>query len=255
MTQEPTGPAGLPQPVLAAAHQAAELLYAALGAHMSEHSRPEIAALWRTAKLLSAAAGDLDTPGLPTDEQRRQRWEEVAANAAYVADQALIVVGDGLDLAQAQGRLLDADVREQDVADCARAYGGVIELTPPDFEHTERTPTVAISSGRHRTLSVTADRGEIPQPREHTAATLLRTAHHLHQLGQALGEAVLEPIPYGIPMCGRPDHQVTCQICQRTVGADIARTIDVYKPSQRTLTVCSTTCARAADAGEYTDPD
>jgi hypothetical protein len=88
------------------------------------------------------------------------------------------------------------------------------------------------------------------------AATLLRTAaHHLHQLGQVLGEAVLEPIPYGIPMCGRPDKEVTCQICQRGVGADVARTIEVFKTGQRTLTVRSTTCARAADAGEYTDLD
>ncbi|HET6480156.1 MAG TPA: hypothetical protein VFG35_08980 [Actinoplanes sp.] len=61
---------------------------------------------------------------------------------------------------------------------------------------------MTIKADLHRSVLVTADRGAAPQPREHTAATLFRASHHLHQLGKALGEVVLEPVPYGIPMCG-----------------------------------------------------
>jgi hypothetical protein len=247
----------LPDPVQSAARAAAEMLFAALRPEMSATAdpRPEIAALWQTAKLLRAAAGDLDTPGEPAEQQRRERWEEIAGNAAFVADRALAALAGGLDLKQARDWLLDADIREQDVAGTARAYGGTIELTPPDFEDTSRTLTVTVSAGIGRTISVTADRGAAPQPREHTAETLLRTAHHLHRLGEVLGEVALEPGTYGIPMCGSPDRTITCAICEREVGADVARTIEIDKPWQRTLHVCSTTCARAAAAGEHADLD
>ncbi|MCU7722473.1 hypothetical protein ODJ79_01980 [Actinoplanes sp. KI2] len=50
------------------------------------------------------------------------------------------MVADGLNLQQASERLLDHDSLVQDVADTARAYAGVVELTPPDFLETERTP-------------------------------------------------------------------------------------------------------------------
>lgn len=85
-----------------------------------------------------------------------------------------------------------------------------------------------------------------------TAATLLRTAHHLHHLGATLGELVLEPEADGIPLCGRPDEEVTCEICQRAVGADVARTIEVTTPWHHQVKVCSVTCSRAARAGEHT---
>lgn len=103
-----------------------------------------------------------------------------------------------------------------------------------------------------RTLAVTADRGPAPQPRPHSAATLLQVAHHLHRLAAVLSEVVLEPEADGIPLCGRDDQEITCEICQRTAGAGIARTIEIARPWLRTVTVCSVTCARAAHAGEHT---
>ncbi|GIF75655.1 hypothetical protein [Asanoa siamensis] len=248
-------PTALPSRVTSAAHQAAELLFAALSPDMSARPRPEIEALWFAAKLLAAAAGDLDSPDKPVDEQRRERWEEVTSNAAYITDKALTVAAEGLSLERAGDRLGNLDAIEQDVATTARAYAGVVELTPPDFMNTGRLLTVTIRPDLRRSVSVTATRGADPMPRQHSAATLLRTAHHLHQLGSALGELVLEPAADGIPMCGPAAHKVTCQICGRTVGADVARTIELATPSSRNLTVCSTTCARAANAGEYAETD
>ncbi len=150
-----------------------------------------------------------------------------------------------------QGRSKAADYlsNTSDMQDIGAAYGGVIELTPPDYPDTSRTLAVTIRGDMLRSLSVTADRGPAPQPRPHTAATLLRTAHHLHRLAAVLGEVVLEPQADGIPLCGRPSDEITCEICQRTVGADIARTAEVTRPWHRTVTVCSVTCARAAHAG------
>ncbi|SNT65874.1 hypothetical protein SAMN05421812_12820 [Asanoa hainanensis] len=248
-------PTALPPRVSSAAHEAAELLFAALGPDMSARPRPEIEALWFAAKLLAAAAGDLDFPDKPVDEQRRERWEEVASSAAYITDKALTVAAEGLSMERASDRLGNLDAIEQEVATTARAYAGVVELTPPDFTDTGRLLTVAIRADLRRTIRVTASRGVNPMPRQHTAATLLRTSHHLHQLGRALGELVLEPVADGIPMCGPAGHEVTCQICARIVGADVARTIEVATPLSRKLTVCSTTCARAANAGEYAETD
>ena len=241
----------LPQRVTSAAHDAAERLFAALGPDMGTDPRPQIEALWFAAKLLAAAAGDLDSGDKPAAEQRRERWEEVAADAAIVVDKALTAAIDGLSLEQASERLIDHDSIEQDVADVARAYAGVVELTPPDFMDTERTLTVTINADLHRSVLVTADRGAAPQPRKHTAATLFKVSHHLHQLGKALGEVVLEPGPYGIPMCGPASQEVTCEICGRVVGADVARTLQVGTTVSRQVKICSTTCARAADAGEH----
>ena len=244
-------PSALPLRVTLAAHEAAEMLFKALGPEMGADPRPEIDALWFAAKLLAAAVGDLDSPDKPAAEQRRERWEEVAADAAIVADKALTVAADGLSLQQASERLLDHDAIEQDITGAARAYAGIVQLTPPDFMDTERTLIVTIKADLHRSVSVTADRGAAPQPHEHTAATLFRTSHHLHQLGKALGEVVLEPGPYGIPMCGPASQQITCEICESVVGADVARTLQIGTTIPRQMKVCSTTCARAADAGEH----
>jgi hypothetical protein len=68
-----------------------------------------------------------------------------------------------------------------------------------------------------------------------------------------LGEVVLEPEADGIPVCGRASEEVSCEVCKRTVGADIARTVDATRPWPRTVRVCSITCARAAHAGESND--
>lgn len=244
-------PDALQQRVTAAAHDAAERLFAALGPDMDANPRPEIEALWFAAKLLAEAAGDLDSRDKPAAEQRRERWEEVATAAAIVIDKALTVVADGLSLPQASERLLDHDSLGQDVADTARAYAGVVELTPPDFMDNERTLTVTIKADPRRSVLVTADRGAAPQAREHTAATLFRASHHLHRLAKALGEVVLEPGAYGIPMCGPASQEITCEICGRVVGADVARTLQIGTTVPREIKICSTTCARAADAGEH----
>ena len=161
------------------------------------------------------------------------------------------MVADGLSLPQASERLLDHDSLGQDVADTARAYAGVVELTPPDFMDNERTLTVTIKADPRRSVLVTADRGAAPQAREHTAATLFRASHHLHRLAKALGEVVLEPGAYGIPMCGPASQEITCEICGRVVGADVARTLQIGTTVPREIKICSTTCARAADAGEH----
>jgi len=107
---------------------------------LSTWASSAIDALWFAAKLLAAAAGDLDSRDKPAAEQHRERWEEVAADAAIVANKALTAAADGLSLQQASERLLNQDSVEQDVADCARAYAGTVDLTPPDFMETERTP-------------------------------------------------------------------------------------------------------------------
>jgi hypothetical protein len=64
-------------------------------------------------------------------------------------------------------------------------------------------------------------------------------------------EAVLELEADGIPVCGRADKEIICEICQRAVGADLARTIEVTNPWHHQVKVCSVTCARAAHAGEH----
>lgn len=103
-----------------------------------------------------------------------------------------------------------------------------------------------------RELTVTADRGPAPTPRPYTAASLMQTTHHLHRLASALGKVVLEPWRDGIPMCGRTDREVTCQVCGATVGADVARRVDAAPaPYYPHADVCSITCARAAAAGEH----
>jgi len=44
---------------------------------------------------------------------------------------------------------------------------------------------------------------------------------------------------------------VTCQVCGTTVGADVARRVDRGPTFYPQATVCSVTCARAANAGEH----
>ena len=65
---------------------------------------------------------------------------------------------------------------------------------------------------------------------------------------ELLSEVVLEPEADGIPVRGRASQEITCEICHRAVGADIARTVEVAKPWPRNVKVCSVNCARAAHA-------
>jgi hypothetical protein len=62
---------------------------------------------------------------------------------------------------------------------------------------------------------------------------------------------VLEPEADGVPVCGRDSEEITCEMCQRTAGADVARTVEVAKPWPHNVKVCSVNCARAAHAGEH----
>ena len=250
MNQHPAGNADLPDNVASAGRQAAEDLFQALRPAMTTACpSPQVSALWQMAKLLSAVSGGLDFGSVPEVERTRAQWEEAAGLASGIADKALTVIAAGMTPQQAADWRFNIDT--SDVLDIAAAFGGVIELIPPDYMDTDQTLTVTIRSDKHRALSVTADRGPAPQPRPHTAATLLRTAHHLHRLAAVLGEVVLEPEADGIPLCGRPGDEITCEICQRAAGADIARTVEVTRPWHRTVTVCSVTCARAAHAGEH----
>lgn len=45
--------------------------------------------------------------------------------------------------------------------------------------------------------------------------------------------------------------KITCEICENVVGADVARIVQIGTTIPREIKVCSTTCARAADAGEH----
>jgi hypothetical protein len=244
-------PMSLPAGAAAAARQAAELLYAALRPAMTAGDPPaQVTAMWWTAKMLDTIGGGLDSHTVVESERLRERWEEAADLAASIVDEALTVAAVGLSPQQAAERLIRNDA--SDVLGSATAYTGVIPLIPPDAEETERVLTVTIHDDLDRSLSVTADRGTPPEPRPQTAATLLRTVHHLHRLAATLGGLVLEPAADGVPVCGRPDAEHTCGICQRTVGGDLARTVEVLRPWYRKVTVCSVTCARAAHAGEHT---
>jgi hypothetical protein len=108
------------------------------------------------------------------------------------------------------------------------------------------TPTQQVSP-----LAVTADRGPAPESRPHTASTVLRAGWHLHQLAAVLGEIAIEPAANGIPLCGREDREITCEVCGRDVSADIARAVQVDRPWNHEVKVCSVSCARAASAGEH----
>jgi hypothetical protein len=245
----PTSPPALPDDIADAARHAADRLFEALRPVMGTAAPTQITTLWQVVKLLNAVSGGLDSDSTPEADRLRERWEETAALAANITDQALSLAATGMTPQQAADRVIKVDA--SDVMGTATAHGGVVELTPPDHMDTCRTLTVTIRNDAHYTLAVTADRGPAPHPRPHTPATLLRTAHHLQHLAATLGELILEPETDGTPLCGNPDDDVTCEICQSTTTADVARTVDVTKPWHHQINVCSTTCARAAHAGEH----
>lgn len=189
-------PAALPDNIAAAVRQTADDLFQTLTPAMTTASpaTPQIIALWQMAKMLSAVSGGLDFSSVPETDLPRAQWEEAAELASAIANDALTIAATGMSPEQAGNRVLETDVDMYDSDHTTAAYAGAIELTPPDWqETTHRTLTVTVRGDQHRTLSVTTDRGPAPTLRPHTAATLLRTAHHLHQLGATLGELVPEP--------------------------------------------------------------
>lgn len=189
-------PTVLPDDIAAAVRKIADDLFQILGPAMTtaDIPAPPITALWQVAKMLNAVSGGLDFGSVPETDLLRAQWGEAAELASVIANDALTVAAAGMSPEQAGNRVLDTDVDMYDSDHTTAAYAGAIELTPPDWqEATHRTLTVTVRGDQHRTLSVTTDRGPAPTLRPHTAATLLRTAHHLHQLGATLGELVPEP--------------------------------------------------------------
>jgi hypothetical protein len=186
MTQTSTG---LPAGVAAAVRQLADQLHDAMRVEMvRDQPAPEVTLLWQAAKLINGAAGGLDfgDPQDPTDRHVAQ-WVDVAGIASDLADLALQIAAAGMSPAEAAAQQERIDVDALDWAEAA-AYAGTIELSPPDPDGNSPRITVAIAGDPARTLTVTGDHG--PALRPHTAASLLRVAHHLHRLGGALGDVV-----------------------------------------------------------------
>jgi hypothetical protein len=254
MTMHPAG--GLPGSVAAAARKAADDLYQALRPAMTT-DRPsrEVSALWWIVKMLNAVSGGLDFSSVPEAGRHRAQWAEAAGLASGITATALEIVATGMAPEQAADWLTETD--GSDVQQKATAYSGVLEMIPPDHEDTTRTLTVTfdllsryLPEQRVQSPAVTADRGPAPEPRPHTASTVLRAGRALSELAAVLGELVLEPAADGIPLCGWGSKEITCEVCQRTVSADIARRVETG-PYGRTADVCSALCARAASAGEH----
>jgi hypothetical protein len=181
----------------------------------------------------------------------------VLANAGDVAAIALNGIAAGKTPEQAADWVAEHNYGESEAWQKATAYSGTLEMVPPDHGDTARILAVAFDLMAHYTpaqqvlpLSVTADRGPAPEPRPPTASTVLRAGWHLAQLAAVLGEIVIEPAVDGIPLCGREDREVTCEVCGRDVSAAIARRVQTG-PYGSTADVCSTPCARAASAGEH----
>ncbi|MGH3190681.1 MAG: hypothetical protein ACRDOL_26155, partial [Streptosporangiaceae bacterium] len=144
------------------------------------------------------------------------------ANAGDVAAIALNGIAAGKTAEQAADWIAEHNYGESEAWQTATAYSGTLEMIPPDHGDTARILTVAFDVMARCTpaqhvpaLSVTVDRGPSPEPRPHTATTVLRAGWHLAQLAAVLGEIVIEPAADGIPLCGREDREVTCEVCGR----------------------------------------
>jgi hypothetical protein len=225
--------------------QAADILFKALSpARTAGPESAELIALWYMTKMLNAVGDGLNFSSVPEAERPRAQWHEAALNASDIAGKALAIIADSMTPQQAAGWLEDRDAISVGLQ--AVGCGGTIELIGPDHMETERTLTVTIDGDRLRSLSVTADRGPAPEPRPQTVATLLRIGWLLNQLAAALGELVLELPEDGIPLCGRADEEVTCEVCQRTVGADVTASggLAARKPSGRLLDPLRPGCQR-----------
>jgi hypothetical protein len=253
------GDSGLPPGVAAAARKAAQDLYRALDPYMTASGTParEVTALWQTAKMLSAVSGGLDMGAdVPAGGLHRARWEEAASNAEDITAAALTVVADGMTPVQAAAYLAENDSGE--VWWQATSYAGTLEVVPPDQGDTMRVLTVGAdlqtrwskADGDHLPpLTVTASRGPAPEPRPHTASTVLRAGHALATAAAVLGELVLEKPADGIPYFIGPRQEITCEVCGAPATHETYRRVEVGT-SGRHADVCSVPCARAAHAGE-----
>jgi hypothetical protein len=217
-----TEAAGLPAAVAAASRKAAEDLYRALDPHMTAAGTParEITALWQTAKMLAAVSGGVELDDDVPAGELRARWEEAAANAEDITDAALTVVADGMTPVQAAAYLADHD---SDEVWCS------VNLQP---WYTRAT------GSQLPPLVVTADRGPAPEPRPHTASTVLRAGHALATAAAVLGELVLELPGDGIPFFIGPHKEITCEVCGRTATAETYRRVETGSHG-RTADVCS----------------
>ncbi|HEV3380918.1 MAG TPA: hypothetical protein VG142_08065 [Trebonia sp.] len=248
---------GLPVSVAAAARKAADDLFQALSPAMATASpAPGVSALWDMVKMLSAVSGGLDFSDVPEAERHRAHWAEAASLASGISRKSLKIVAAGMTPQQASAWLVEND--GSGVWQKVTAYRGILEMIPPDHDETARILTVTFDLIWHylpgqpvNPPAVTSDQGPAPEPRPHTASTVLRAGRAVMELAAVLGELVIEPGGDGIPLCGRPGEEVTCEVCKRTVGADIARVVEARPPSSGQTRVCSVVCARAASAGDH----
>jgi hypothetical protein len=254
------GDSGLPPGVAAAVRKAAQDLYRALDPYMTASGTParEVTTLWQTAKMLAAVSGGLDMGGdVPAGGLHRARWEEAASIAEDITAYALKIVADGMTPVQAAEYLADDPGAE--VWGLAASSAATLEVAPPDEGDTMRSLTVAVDLQPRWSkaagavvlppLAVTASRGPAPEPRPHTASTVLRAGHALATAAAVLGELVLEKPADGIPYFIGPHQEVTCEVCGAPATHETYRRVEVGT-SGRHADVCSVPCARAAHAGE-----
>lgn len=249
------GPAvdGLPRHVADAALQAADILYQAMSpAKIAYPGNPALSTLWSAAKLLNSIAGgiacDLDLGDTAERDRNRAQWDEAAYNASAITTTALKAIAAGMTPDQAADWTMHQD--SYSVGAEPFAVGGTVHLMPPDIPvETGRTLTVTIADDHARTLTVTSDRGPAPKPRPQTAATIVRTWHHLNQLAVIVHGLVLEPAADGVPVC-REGKEYTCEVCDQVVDGGVARIVETGNYGE-TAEVCSVACARAAATGEH----
>lgn len=250
------GPAvdGLPRHVADAALQAADILYRAMSpAKIADPGNPALSTLWSAAKLLNSIAGgiacDLDLGDTAECDRNRAQWDEAAYNASAITTTALKAIAAGMTPKQASDWTMNQD--SYSVGSEPFAAGGTIKLVPPDIPaETDRTLTITITSDPAGPLTVTSDRGPAPEPRPQTAATAVRTWHHLNQLAEILHGLVVEPAADGVPVC-QEGKEYTCQVCERVVDGAVARVVETGDFYGTMAEVCSVACARAAYAGDH----
>ena len=260
MTTYPARPLGLPDGTASAVRKITDDLFSVLQdpmIHGATHDLPAVQALWMLTKTLNAITASVGSfADVPEADLPRVQWEEVLANAGDVAAIAADGIAAGKTPEDAASWVADHNYSEAEAWYTAAAYSGTLEMIPPDHGDTMRTLTVAFDlmarympAARVPALTVTADRGPAPEPRPHTASTVLRAGWHLAQFAAILGGIVLAPAADGIPLCGREDRDITCEACGRDVSAALARRVETGQYGG-TADVCSVACARAAHAGE-----
>lgn len=183
----------LPVDVAASVHQLAEQLHQVLREQMvREEPTAEAALLWRTAKLLNTAVGALGYTTEDSPNPHTAQWVDAAELASDIADAALGIAAAELTLSEAVRQVEKTDVDLVDLGlSPATAFSGTIEVTRnPNLDAlVDDVVVVQVAGGPDRALTVAGPATGHGQP-QHTAATLLRTAHHLHRLGDALGQAL-----------------------------------------------------------------